>query len=251
MERIAAIADIHADWPALKSVAADIKRSRIDRVWCLGDWASGGPHPRRTFDWVVSNCQLILIGNHEMFVMARAWERRQAFDGWIAAAATAFRELGRRRVDLLYGLDAYALTEHAELVHGALTSPADGFVSSRLQAEHNLSLLKRPLLMFAHTHQPALWEPAPRPGAVKRRIRLDVEYELGLSAELDDRRLLNPGAVCDPQGARWLELRIPDDRSRVTASWHQTDVTGRGGPSKRVDRAQPTYGLRVRAGTTR
>ena len=46
--------------------------------------------------------------------------------GLIAAAASAFDELGRRRVDRLYGPDAYAVSKHAELVHGALTSYADG-----------------------------------------------------------------------------------------------------------------------------
>jgi predicted phosphodiesterase len=250
VERIAVIADVHADWRALKSVALEIERRGIDRVWCLGDWVSGGPQPKRAFDWVLSNCEQILIGNHELFVTARAWERRNVVNGEINAAATAFRELGRRRVDRLYGFDAYALTDHAELVHGALTAPADDFVSSRAQAELNLSLLKRPLLLFAHTHQPALWEPAARPGALKRRIRVEADYELALSTAKADRRLLNPGAVCDPDGARWLELTFDGDRSRVTAAWHRTGVPGHGRPNG-AHRADPRRGVRTPVAGTR
>ncbi len=226
---VAVIADIHADWPALVSVAGEIESAGIERVWCLGDWASGGPAPREVFDWVLARCELILSGNHELFVMSRIWERRHTFGERIAAAAFSFGELGPARVDRLYRFDAHALTEHAELVHGTLTSPADGFLTSRLQAEDNLSLLTRPLLLFAHSHQPALWEPAARPGALRRRIRLGAEYQLALSADPAERRLLNPGAVCDPEGARWLELRFAKDRSAMTAVWHRTGVAGHGG----------------------
>ena len=226
MERVAVIADVHADWPALRSVSHAVGRAGIDRVWCLGDFACGGPAPRRAFDWVLGNCELVLAGNHELLVRERASERRHPPGVLITAAASAFRELGRKRVDRLYGLDAYAVSEHAELVHGALTSPADGYVSSRQQAERNLSLLSRPLLVFAHTHQAALWQPALRPGALRRRLREDVEYSLELSAAREHRRLLNPGAVCDPQGARWLELAFASDGSCAIASWHRTGVGG-------------------------
>jgi hypothetical protein len=128
------------------------------------------------------------------------------------------------RVDRLYSLDAYALTEHAELVHGALTGPVSDFVAGRLDAERNLSLLRRPVLLFAHTHQAALWEPATLPGALRRRIRLGVEYEVALSDDPADRRLKNPGAVCDPDGARWLELRVADGAASVAAVWHRTSI---------------------------
>jgi len=229
MQRIAVLADIHADWSALSSVARAIEGAGIDRVWCLGDWVSGGGQPRRVFDWVMAHCERILAGNHEVFVMGRAWERPGARGEDLTAAAVAFRQLGRARVDRLYGLPAYALTDHAELVHGALTGPVDGFLTGRVHAERNLWLLSRPLLLFAHTHQPVLWEPAARPGALRRRIRLGVGYELALTEDPADRRLLNPGAVCDRDGARWLELRLADDHASVIAAWHQTKVASRVG----------------------
>ena len=127
MERVAVIADVHADWPALKSVAQAVRRAGIHRVWCLGDFACADPAPRRAFDWVPCNCELVLAGNHEVLVRERLRERRHPPDVMIAAAASAFDQLGRRRVDRPYGLDAYAVSKHAELVHCALTSPVDGY----------------------------------------------------------------------------------------------------------------------------
>jgi len=243
MRRIAVIADIHADWPALSSVAQAIEGAGVDRVWCLGDWASGGRQPKRVFDWVVARCERVLVGNHEVFVMGRAWERLSRCGEDLTAAAFAFRQLGRARVDRLYGLSAHALTDHAELVHGALTGPVDGFLTGRRHAERNLALLTRPLLLFAHTHQPAFWEPAARPGALRRRIRLGVEYELALSEDPADRRLLNPGAVCDRDGARWLELCLADDETSVTAVWHQTRVARPGGKASSPPRAKSSRAL--------
>ena len=104
------IADIHADWPALSPVAQAIERAGVDRAWCLGDWASGGSQPKRVFDWVVAHCERVLVGNHEVFVMGRAWERVSRCGEDLTAAAFAFRQLGRARVDRLYGLSAHALT---------------------------------------------------------------------------------------------------------------------------------------------
>jgi hypothetical protein len=83
--------------------------------------------------------------------------------------------------------------------------------------------------LFARTHQAALWEPAALPGALRRRIRLGVEYEVALSDDPADRRLMNPGAVCDPDGARWLELRVADGAASAAAVWHRTSIAGHGG----------------------
>lgn len=245
MQRIAVIADVHADWPALSSVVSAIEAAPVDRIWCLGDWACGGAHPKRVFDWILANCELVLAGNHEVFVRGRSWERLRAYGRDVAAAEFAFQKLGRRRVDRLHALDSYSLTEHAELVHGALSAPVDGYLSGRREAERNLAMLQRPLLLYAHTHQPALWEPAALPGVLRRRIRLGAEYQLALSADAAGRRLINPGAACDPDGARWLELLVAHDGAGVTAVWHRSTVTGHHGRvSVRATRA-PTSGAAV------
>ena len=77
-EQIAVIGDVHADWPALSAVAGQIAGLGIDRIVCLGDWASGGPDPVACFDWVTSRCEVVLAGNHELFVLGRIWRQETA-----------------------------------------------------------------------------------------------------------------------------------------------------------------------------
>jgi predicted phosphodiesterase len=228
LQRIAVIADIHADYPALESVGRAITEAGVDGIWCLGDWCSGGPQPRECFDWVTANCELILNGNHEVFVLARVWKRSAEL--WAKAAELAFTELGEDRVEQLYSYDAHAIRPDAELVHASLVRPLDDdFLLSPLQAKRNLELLDRPLLLFGHTHLPALWERSLTDGARKLRIKVGEDYELQLGQSPDDRRLLNPGAVCDGAGARWLLLEFDADGESARASWRRTSVAGHGG----------------------
>ena len=43
--RIAIISDIHGNSVALEAVLDDFKTEHMDRIVCLGDVISGGPHP--------------------------------------------------------------------------------------------------------------------------------------------------------------------------------------------------------------
>ena len=43
--KLAVIADVHANWPALQAVAADIERWQADRVVVAGDVINRGPRP--------------------------------------------------------------------------------------------------------------------------------------------------------------------------------------------------------------
>jgi len=60
---LALIADLHGNWPATQAVAEDLKRRRVDTVYCLGDCVGKGPQSYKTLDWARENCQVILGGN--------------------------------------------------------------------------------------------------------------------------------------------------------------------------------------------
>ena len=217
IEQVAVIADVHADWPALSAVAGQIEGLGIDRVVCLGDWASGGPDPARCFDWVISRCEIVLAGNHELFVLGRAWEHETA--SWALAAEQAHAELGPGRVARLRDFDAYARTPYAELVHGALTNPISDLITTPAAAAQNLRLLDAPVLLYAHSHQAAHWQ---TPDASDRPRRRQPRLEVPVTLDPAHLALLNPGAVTHDH--RWLQLQLDDGRP-TTATWRKAPAT--------------------------
>jgi predicted phosphodiesterase len=225
MDRVAVIADGHAESATLEAVLGAIDAAGIARVWCLGDFCSGGPEPLECFERTIDACEIVLAGNHELFVVHRAWKTVHA--PWARAAHYAHEQLGAERVEQLRDLHSHVLRPAAELVHGALTNPSYDFVLGPRAAQRNLQLLNRPLLLYGHTHQAACWAPHKNGRwARQEAIVIGDEHPLPTPDARHPQRLLNPGAVCDPLGARWLELRL--HKQAPTATWHQEHTRGHG-----------------------
>lgn len=88
--RIAAIADIHGNTPALRAVLTEIDRQGVDLIVNLGDIVSGGVDPRGTFDLLRQRTEIVTIsGNHERQVLTFPQERMSASDRLAASVATS------------------------------------------------------------------------------------------------------------------------------------------------------------------
>ena len=66
--RIAVIADIHGNLPALEAVIADIRCREVDCTINLGDCVSGPLWPREVCDLVMARDDLTIRGNHDRWV---------------------------------------------------------------------------------------------------------------------------------------------------------------------------------------
>jgi predicted phosphodiesterase len=75
--RIAVIADIHGNMPALEAVLADVHQRGVDRTINLGDCVSGPLWPREVCDLLMASSSLVIRGNHDRWVAgpdpARMW----------------------------------------------------------------------------------------------------------------------------------------------------------------------------------
>lgn len=71
MDRIAVIADIHGNMPALETVVADIQGRGIKRIFCLGDMVGKGPHSDKAVDFCRENCEETVIGNWDNALIER------------------------------------------------------------------------------------------------------------------------------------------------------------------------------------
>jgi predicted phosphodiesterase len=70
--RLAVLADIHGNLPALEAVLADLGRRGADGIVHLGDCVSGPLWPRETLDLLIAKDWPTVRGNHDRWV----WEDR-------------------------------------------------------------------------------------------------------------------------------------------------------------------------------
>ncbi|MCL2463277.1 MAG: metallophosphatase family protein, partial [Defluviitaleaceae bacterium] len=82
--KVAVIADIHGNLPALESALADIDRRGADKIICLGDIVGKGPSSKETIALCRQRCEIVLMGNWE-YALYDAYLRQkqgQAVDGF-------------------------------------------------------------------------------------------------------------------------------------------------------------------------
>ena len=109
--KIALIAVIHGNIPALEAVEADLKQRGITTIYCLGDMIARGPNGAAVIDWCRANCEVVILGNWESHVInGGGWirpfndeigeERRQ----WLSALSFTHKMwLSGRRVHMFHG----------------------------------------------------------------------------------------------------------------------------------------------------
>jgi predicted phosphodiesterase len=115
--RIAVIADIHGNLPALEVVLADIGRRGVDRTINLGDCVSGPLWPREVCDLVMARNDLTIRGNHDRWVSGPDPARMGASDRY------AFAQLNQDHRSWLAALPTSADANHGILAcHGTPTN---------------------------------------------------------------------------------------------------------------------------------
>jgi putative phosphoesterase len=67
--RVALISDLHGNELALNAVLADIARTGVDQIVCLGDVATLGPQPRDVLGRLAELRCICILGNHDEFML--------------------------------------------------------------------------------------------------------------------------------------------------------------------------------------
>jgi predicted phosphodiesterase len=214
--RVAVLADVHGNLPALEAVLAEVEAADVDRIVLLGDIALG-PMPGETLDLLdaLGDRAVWVHGNCEREVVA-------AFDGVVVpgrngeSARDCAALLGRRHRDLL---DRLPMT---------VTLDLDGlgptlFCHATARRDDEIVLVDSPL---------ALWNAAL--DGVEERLVVCGHTHMPFDRLADGRRVVNPGSVgmaYGPPGAYWavlgphVELRrtaydVATAAARIAASSH-------------------------------
>ena len=69
MTRLAILADIHGNLPALEAVIADMEDEDVDQVIVAGDLINGGPFSRQVLERVFDLGWVAIRGNHEHYLL--------------------------------------------------------------------------------------------------------------------------------------------------------------------------------------
>jgi putative phosphoesterase len=115
--RIAVIADIHGNLPALEAVFVDIERRDVDQIINLGDCVSGPLWPREVCDLLMDRDDMTIRGNHDRWVSRPDPARMGASDRY------AYAQLNQDHRSWLSALPTSANADHGILAcHGTPTN---------------------------------------------------------------------------------------------------------------------------------
>ena len=185
--KVAVISDIHANWPALEAVLADLPE--VDDVVCLGDVVGYGGDPVRCLDLVRERGWLTLSGNHDLACTdddVLGWFNEDA----AVAIRWTIEQLGADRIEWLRALPPKDTREGALFVHASPRSPVFEYVMDSESAAANLNQLGVGLCFHGHSHLPGVF-------------RMDdgwVEHDYRLGpVTLPGPALINPGSVGQPR----------------------------------------------------
>lgn len=163
--RIAVIADLHANLPALRAALDDAGALGCDTAWCVGDVVGRGPHPGEVIDELRSLAIATIQGNWDEAVGLRrehpgvAWPSEEAEAAGLASLAwTVQRTTDDQRAWLRHLPEAHRLTLDGRsifLFHGSpqrqneyLWSDRPSRVFARISSDFGDDLV-----CFGNTHE--------------------------------------------------------------------------------------------------
>lgn len=200
--RLAVIADVHGNLPALEAVVEAVGGENVDGWVCAGDLVGYGPLPNETVKRVASLGALSVVGNHDLIALgelttARCTPLARATLEWTREV------LGADSRAALAAQSRTATTGVVRVAHGSIGDPQE-YVRGPEAACEQLERMRNDdpaarVLLLGHTHlQFAYGE--------RRGVLLDQDAGV-VALDPDERVLLNPGSVGQSRD-RWPRARF-------------------------------------------
>jgi predicted phosphodiesterase len=235
MHRIAVIADIHGNVPALRAVLDDLDRQSLDEVIVGGDLVGRGPQGSRIVDIIADRGWPTIRGNHEDYLLS--FRRKDVPDDWLeadewAASRWMAAELDDEHAEFVDQLPmAYtsSVAPGLRVVHGSPESYTDGIGPWLDQSAiaRRWNQVDESVLVCAHTHRPLIRQ-------IDRDSGIVVNVgSVGLPFNGDPRAQY---AILEHSDGRWdVEFRqVEYDRDHLIERYHDTGFLTDGGITAEV-----------------
>jgi diadenosine tetraphosphatase ApaH/serine/threonine PP2A family protein phosphatase len=205
------ISDVHSNRQALESVLAATAEAGVEETWCLGDVVGYGADPDACTALVRESCDVCLVGNHDLAVLAAI--DSSSFSESAAVAVEWTREhASAETLSFLRGLEPTGGREGVGLFHASPRDPIWEYVLSIDQAEANLDVQEERVCLIGHSHISLFFT---RPVASRPTYAHGAQAGDGAVLDVESGEwLINPGSVGQPRDgdprAAWLELETDD-----------------------------------------
>jgi predicted phosphodiesterase len=229
--RLAVLADIHGNLPALEAVAADLEEQAPDAVVLAGDQVNRCPWSGEVLDLIDDRQWPAIAGNHDWIVSVLATpasppifaDRVRYADFWHTWAS-----LTPEHFEILAGLPFERVLRYEDgpsirLLHGLKDNPFEGFTAEMSDARiaKLLGGIDEPVVISAHTHVP-----------LARQVGRQVVYNpgsVGMPYNGDPRAQY---LLLDGDGSRWLPTfrQVDYDRERVRKVFVKVRIVAAYGP---------------------
>jgi predicted phosphodiesterase len=262
--RLAVLADIHGNLPALEAVLADAARQGVERFIVAGDMVTGGPQPRAVLDRLRMLPGWLIRGNGEDYI--RGLDTGQGPAGWRTSLSWAttrwtYAQLSRTDLDWLAALPdqrVVALPGCApfRVVHGTPSGVRPGLFPDRDPAK--LEVFRREAILFDGQTPPCLADVLAR---VEEAVLVCGHVHLPWQQAEGGKLALNPGSVGAPldgelgapyallewRGERWQAEfpAVPYDHAALRAACRDTGFLRSGGAFARACLASSETGSNV------
>lgn len=214
--RIAILADVHANLPALEAVLCFLKEHNVTKGIVLGDIVGYGPHPGECIERLQESGFTVLKGNHDLAAsVCRVGDGFSRYARWAMEWTIPLLTEAHRR--WLESLPPMLDGDGWIAVHGSPLDPSylNAYVY-QMTYEDNLDLLQRRKIhtcFHGHTHVPGVYARIPD---TRDRHVTDPAQALGTYTHC----LVCPGSVGQPrQGDQGAQLALYDIGTK-TATFH-------------------------------
>ncbi|MBQ9694451.1 MAG: metallophosphoesterase family protein [Kiritimatiellae bacterium] len=192
--RIAFIADVHANLPALEAVIADARTHGATHLLCLGDIIGYGPQPIETLARIREVASGVLLGNHD--AAAAEMLDLQLFNPFAKETAErAILALDDDAKAYLRGLPNMLEVKNIACAHSCFDAPETfRYLETKEDAARSLDAMPNfTLLVVGHTHVPCLFVRETPEGPVRKLPPESTQLRQG------HRYVVNPGSVGFPR----------------------------------------------------